>query len=64
MPTKKPLNPGTAKGFDQNSRLVGRASAVKQAVAAGASLSSKGRRLRFKGGGSRLTSEPGIKQRR
>ncbi len=61
MPNKKPRP--TAKGFDANAKPVGRAAAVKQAVAGGATLSSKGR-IRFPGGDSRLTSEPGLKRPR
>ena len=54
----------TTRAFDDETKRVGTAAAIKSAVAGGATLSSKGRRIRFPGGGSRLTSQPGLKKRR
>ena len=54
----------TASAFDNQVKQVGRAAAIKSALAGGASLSQKGRRIRFPGGGSRLTSNPGLPSRK
>lgn len=50
----------TALQFDALAEALGRAAAAEAALAGGGRLSSNGRRIRLAGGGSRLTSEPGL----
>lgn len=50
----------TALQFDALAESLGRVAAVQAALAGGGTLSSNGRRIRLAGGGSRLTSEPGL----
>lgn len=52
-----------ATGFDALTDSMSRAEAVRYALDSGATLSSNGRRISFPGGGSRLTSEPGLSGR-
>lgn len=50
----------TALEFDRLAESLGRVAAVEAALAGGGRLSSNGRRIRLAGGGSRLTSSPGL----
>ncbi len=47
--------------FDTISQQSGRAAATQAAVSAGGTLSNAGRRISLPGGGSRLTTEPGLR---
>jgi hypothetical protein len=49
----------TALAYDQLAKRVGEAAAQQQALANGATLSQGGTRIRFPGGGSRLTNTSG-----
>ena len=50
----------SSKTFDSDVKKKGRQAAIDAAVAGGAKLSSRGRRIKFPGGGSRLTDRPGL----
>lgn len=50
----------TSAGFDALAASAGRAAAIQAALAGGARLTSGGTRIRFAGGGSRLTSTAGF----